>query len=282
MLGRELLGPTDDDRLSREHVRVTRDGQRYVVEDLGSRNGTSVAGNPLTASIHVKHGALVRAGRTIAVLLDDITPFAYAATSFDGLVSGGRTADLHHEIAISARSGTRIVIRGEGGSGRGHLAHMYARWADHASTRVVENIARMNERAQEEFLEQLQSSTAPAVFTVNVHTSPLPGALADALAAAARWFELPPLRERPDELTLIVHELVKREAERAQLAELACHVSLIEHCLLTSRDIGLLAEQVTHTAQSQAQLGKPLVRSDDLQRAVRMRWAMHGQPNQGN
>src|SRR5258706_14070163 len=40
VLGRELLENTTDDRISRQHARVSWKDKRFVVTDLGSRNGT--------------------------------------------------------------------------------------------------------------------------------------------------------------------------------------------------------------------------------------------------
>ncbi|MCX5740972.1 MAG: FHA domain-containing protein [Proteobacteria bacterium] len=47
IIGRELLEQTTDDRISRQHARVTWRDNRFVVTDLGSRNGTYVGGHAL-------------------------------------------------------------------------------------------------------------------------------------------------------------------------------------------------------------------------------------------
>ena len=47
VIGRELLDNTTDDRISRQHARVAWRDNRFVVTDLGSRNGTYAGGNPL-------------------------------------------------------------------------------------------------------------------------------------------------------------------------------------------------------------------------------------------
>jgi DNA-binding NtrC family response regulator len=54
----------DDARLSREHARFTWVAGGLIVDDLGSRNGTWVAGERIT-SIHLSIGAEVRLGRTL-------------------------------------------------------------------------------------------------------------------------------------------------------------------------------------------------------------------------
>src|SRR3954471_15226471 len=78
VLGGELLaalGPLDDDRLSRQHVRVRAAGGGLVVTDLGSRNGTYVAGTRIERETWVHGAAVIRAGRTIAVATPDVRRF---------------------------------------------------------------------------------------------------------------------------------------------------------------------------------------------------------------
>src|SRR5215813_10531486 len=61
VLGRELLaslGPLDDDRLSRQHARLQAAPGGLVITDLGSRNGTHVAGARIEREAWV-HGPVV-------------------------------------------------------------------------------------------------------------------------------------------------------------------------------------------------------------------------------
>ena len=70
VLGRELVGETDDDRISRKHARVDA---RLGVTDLGSRNGTYVQGHPLTNdALVVTPPAVIRTGRTVWVVVADV------------------------------------------------------------------------------------------------------------------------------------------------------------------------------------------------------------------
>jgi|SRR5579884_3702081 hypothetical protein len=48
-----------NERASRRHAQVTWDGTRYVLEDLGSRNGTFLNGRRLTAPQPLQHGDLI-------------------------------------------------------------------------------------------------------------------------------------------------------------------------------------------------------------------------------
>src|ERR1700733_896924 len=76
VIGRELLENTTDDRISRQHARVAWRDRRFVVTDLGSRNGTYAGGNPLVdREVSVVAPSVVRTGRTVSVLLDDIRRF---------------------------------------------------------------------------------------------------------------------------------------------------------------------------------------------------------------
>jgi two-component system cell cycle response regulator len=55
-----------DDGVSRVHARLRRDGESFVVEDLGSRNGTFVNGNRLSAPMVVHDGDKIHVGhRTV-------------------------------------------------------------------------------------------------------------------------------------------------------------------------------------------------------------------------
>src|SRR6476469_10265933 len=76
VLGRELLENTTDDRISRQHARVIWRDKRFVVTDLGSRNGTYAGGHALVdREVTVTPPSVVRTGRTVSVLVDDVRKF---------------------------------------------------------------------------------------------------------------------------------------------------------------------------------------------------------------
>lgn len=58
----------DDDYASGRHLRVYRDDQGWVAEDLGSTNGTFLDGARLTAPTPVEVGSQLRIGRTVVEL----------------------------------------------------------------------------------------------------------------------------------------------------------------------------------------------------------------------
>lgn len=45
-----------DRRVSSHHARVQRHNNRYLIEDLGSKNGTFVNGKPLVEPVTLSHG----------------------------------------------------------------------------------------------------------------------------------------------------------------------------------------------------------------------------------
>ena len=51
-----------DPTVSTLHCKLTRNGDKYVIADAGSTNGTKVNGNPLTAEYELQSGDTVRIG----------------------------------------------------------------------------------------------------------------------------------------------------------------------------------------------------------------------------
>src|SRR5207244_209616 len=60
--GKESTLPIFHDSISRRHARITRDGYRYVIEDLGSTNGTTVQGKPVKGPTKLDHDDVISVG----------------------------------------------------------------------------------------------------------------------------------------------------------------------------------------------------------------------------
>src|SRR3954471_18518523 len=100
IIGRELLETTTDDRISRQHARVAWKDKRFVVTDLGSRNGTYAGGHALVdREVTVTAPSVVRTGRTVSVLMDDVTRFegAVISSQHDAIV-GASTHAIWHQV----------------------------------------------------------------------------------------------------------------------------------------------------------------------------------------
>ena len=129
IIGRELLQSTTDDRISRQHARVVWKDRRFVVTDLGSRNGTYAGGHALIdREVTVTPPSVVRTGRTVCVLLEDIRRFEKGSieTRHDAIV-GASTHPLWMQMEHAAQTNTNLLIIGESGSGKGRMARGYAR-----------------------------------------------------------------------------------------------------------------------------------------------------------
>src|SRR5438105_1833742 len=69
VLGRDLIQNTEDDRISRAHLRISVEDGLVAATDLGSRNGSYVAGHELVRRrVDVEMPAILRTGRTVWVV----------------------------------------------------------------------------------------------------------------------------------------------------------------------------------------------------------------------
>ncbi len=64
--------PINDAEVSRKHSRLTFQGGKYVLEDLGSTNGTFVNGQRLAGPMVLKAGDVVSLGEQIVLMYDAI------------------------------------------------------------------------------------------------------------------------------------------------------------------------------------------------------------------
>ena len=285
ILGRELLEATTDDRISRQHARVVWRDRRFLVTDLGSRNGTYAGGHPLVdREVTVTAPAIVRTGRTVAVLLEDIRRFegGTMSTQHDAIV-GASTAPLWAQVEACARAGQNLVILGESGTGKGRMARGYAKVrgkpeavfnpmiqavplervvGPQIETLILEQVGKLGAANTAALVRLLEAR--PNIKIVTTAVMPLEHlAMPSEIIAKLQTQSLllPPLRDRPDEMSYLVHDAV-RGAEPA----LQIHSTLIEACLLrpwpgNSRELVSAVSRCAHTV---AQQGKNNVRGEDL------------------
>jgi predicted component of type VI protein secretion system len=81
VIGRDLNNDVviNDPEISRRHARLYAQGSTYVLEDLGSTNGTFVGGQRLTGAYPLRIGELITFGERLTVIFD-LTQPAEAAT----------------------------------------------------------------------------------------------------------------------------------------------------------------------------------------------------------
>lgn len=83
MIGRDVTNDVvvGDAEVSRQHSRMTRTPGGYVLEDLGSTNGTFVNGERLMAPRVLNPGDLVGLGETVTMTFDAVAPEAAATVA---------------------------------------------------------------------------------------------------------------------------------------------------------------------------------------------------------
>jgi FHA domain/Sigma-54 interaction domain len=284
VIGRELLTDTTDDRISRQHARVAWSDNRFVVTDLGSRNGTYAGGHALVdREVTVTSPSVVRTGRTVSVLVDDIRRFEGATISsrYDSIV-GPSTAPVWNIVEQAAQAGENLLILGELGTGKGRMARGYAR-ARHRPEAVFNPMIQavplervVSSATETLILEQAGKLGAPNLATLArllerpslkfVTTSVMQLehlGLAPELAAAlsTRIVVVPPIRERPDEMAFLVHDAVRSAEPGLQI-----HSTLVEVCLLRPwpGNVRELIAEVSRTAHTVAAQGKNNIRGEDV------------------
>ena len=285
VIGRELLETTTDDRISRQHARVTWKDKRFVVTDLGSRNGTYAGGHALIdREVTVTAPSVVRTGRTVSVLLEDVQRFegSVISSEHDAIV-GASTSPLWREVEDAATKAINLLILGEPGSGKGRMARGYAKWRGRPEavfnptiqavplervlgptieTLILEQVGKLGPQNLGTLVKTMDARPNLRVVTTAVMALEHLGIPPEIVTRLMpRKLHLPPLRDRPDEMAFLVHDAV-RGAEPA----LQIHSTLIEACLLrpwpgNSRE---LVAEVSRTAHTVAAQGKNNIRGEDL------------------
>ena len=80
VIGRDASNsiPINDAEVSRKHARLTFQGGKYVLEDLGSTNGTFVNGQRLVSAAVLKSGDVVSLGEQIVLMYEGLSSDAGA------------------------------------------------------------------------------------------------------------------------------------------------------------------------------------------------------------
>lgn len=120
----------DDPNVSRQHLAIRRSGAGWLVEDLGSKNGTFVDGKAVD-SVMLANGNVIEAGTTIIMFLQDDESWRNVQDrDLEASVSSGSafdTLNVHLEQRVRqlvklAPSPVPILVRGESGTGKERIA----------------------------------------------------------------------------------------------------------------------------------------------------------------
>jgi transcriptional regulator of acetoin/glycerol metabolism len=115
----------EDDRMSTKHARITLDGDRWTVADLGSHNGTNANGEPVTRETGWGEPGILRLGRSLFLRVNDVRPFLGEGPGTGSLVErrgdvilGPRLRAAFDEVERAARHGEVLLLSGESGVGK--------------------------------------------------------------------------------------------------------------------------------------------------------------------
>jgi two-component system response regulator AtoC len=129
----------DDHRVSRQHARISRQGEEVMVTDLGSRNGTAVGGAPISGPRRVSGGEVVAVGPVSAVVA-----VASRARQPDGgpvapsgagryVVADPRMAAVYEACQRVAATPLTVLVVGETGAGKENVAETIHRLSPRAA-----------------------------------------------------------------------------------------------------------------------------------------------------
>jgi len=143
----------DDARVSRRHARIHWSGSALMIEDLGSRNGTTVNADTLHGSAQpARAGDSIRiAGREMTVAI--LAPVSARSTTEPppSTVPPGGDKDAAEGVVVAdpsmgrvfgfaqrvARTNTTVLILGETGTGKEVIAQQIHAWSSRAGKRFI-------------------------------------------------------------------------------------------------------------------------------------------------
>lgn len=129
--GKDFVLP--DERVSREHAQFRFVSGRWIVRDLGSRNGTFVDGVKVEGEITVPFPRVVRLGHTLVLCEKDIRRLDGGRVSTDGEIVAGPTLKAALDaVGRAAKAGDNLLITGESGSGKEVAARAFHAGGPHA------------------------------------------------------------------------------------------------------------------------------------------------------
>jgi transcriptional regulator with GAF, ATPase, and Fis domain len=153
-LGRDLLASLSlDDRLmSARHAEVRWVREGFLVEDLGSTNGTFLQGARIAGVARPVRRGLLRLGQTVMLLVEDLASAPAGVVVADDFVIGPRLGRLLEQVARARREGRHLLLHGETGTGKELAARRYHQAGDRRGPFVPLNCASLQAGLAERLL----------------------------------------------------------------------------------------------------------------------------------
>jgi transcriptional regulator with GAF, ATPase, and Fis domain len=114
-----------DARASRRHAELAFEGDRWIVRDLGSRNGTFVDGERVGERAAVTDEAVLSVGNTIFLVSTNVSSLRGAVAIENGVVIGPRLRAPWQAIDLIAQKSKVLHVVGETGTGKEQAARRF-------------------------------------------------------------------------------------------------------------------------------------------------------------
>lgn len=334
--GQELSDP----RMSRAHARLRRDGHRWFLMDLGSRNGTHVDGCTLQGEqeIVLNTNSLIRMGNSLLFFIERSVQERHAPP-YPGLIGDSPAMMLVREKIAQVAGRTRtVLLTGETGVGKEVVARAIHRASGRSGdfvavncgglpdglvesklfghvrgaftgavseqpgafakatrgTLLLDELGEMAIEQQVKLLRAIETGTIQPVglaeekpvdvliiAATNVDTTAAmrQGRLRrDLYARLAQWpIEIPPLRQRREDIPLLVSHLLERIGAAERSMELLFMEALFLHTWPFNVR-GLL--NVLQSAVIAVPAEQPLALSSEVEHALEMERALDPDQNE--
>lgn len=125
-----LAAGIHDEYASRKHLLLSVDGERFLVQDEGSTNGTFLDGQRVNQPLSASSPAVIRIGRTLFLAVAQAAPKGLKKPSVSiegGMVAGPQLQALNQRIARLASAGEGLLVVGESGTGKELAARRFHR-----------------------------------------------------------------------------------------------------------------------------------------------------------
>lgn len=208
----------DDLLVSRRHARISLDGPRPVVEDLGSANGTYVDGQRVARAELTAESLLMIGGSRLQVDARGVHPVEAAEISFAAVglgvtLASGRT--LLDDVSFSLTPGTLMAVIGGSGTGKTTLLNALTGVQPATSGQVL-----YDGRDLSQYLESLRGSigVVPQDDVVHHH---LTARQALGYAAELRFDDEVPATDRERRVSEVLEELGLTEHQNTRISSLS-------------------------------------------------------------
>lgn len=279
LLGRETLA--DDDRMSRRHCEVRHSPAGWVIEDLGSANGTHVDGRAWSAPRPHGPWKVLQIGRSLIIPLVLPRDVPLHITHDEWGVVGPSLHGCMAAVRGAAGDSAHVVLAGKRGCGFEDLARRYARERGEALT--VHDLQQLpaSAPAPAPGVALLTGASIPQRYAshpwvrgalqrrdlrlvLGLEWEPRHGAptLPGPLASATRLIPVPPLEARPEEVPWLI------VAALPGATGIAVDLTFPEACLLRRWGDGIPSlRSETRNAAAHARArnpSQPLLQARDL------------------